>query len=235
MVDSLKTLLNSFRGDIKPERQNGTLGYNEKDTTNPVQFFPYDIGRRSFLSERFCARVFRILIPLSNPEHGLTSETLNERVQSYCKKVFGDPGLRVILSILLWYGDAKDAQRLTKFQENFLEGNSKLNDSDLPFDQRSAEELFGDGAKSMFFNCQYEFLASTLQAGHFRQVYHSPTILPWSSGAKLGEGAYGKVYKVKIARGHFIVEEPRTRNADVSGLSVELNTRSTDTDDTTRR
>lgn len=217
----LKPLLNEFREQILPERQKGTRN------NVPTPFFPVVNGHRDFLSWRFCAALFRVLIPFSqNPP-----DEVESAVKSYCKKVFGNPGLRVILCVLLWYGDYKDIKRLLMFQENLLEAESTLSDRDLPLDERSAKKLFGESVESaVFLGCQHEFFAGTLCAGKFRQAYHAPTILPWyaDEDTRLGEGAYGTVYAVKIARGHFVAEEPETRNADVSEALTELHVRCDD-------
>lgn len=211
MPETLEGLQDFFRRAIKADFENGTLLENRQA---PTRFYPDECRRR--LSTWFCEKVFDLLLYSNLP---LESER-KKRVQGYCKKIC--PNLRDIFIILFAFTSPQDLEAvLHSFRQKVLDRNFDLSDNDLPLTEASAKQMFGERAGKAFFSYQREFIPNTLQEGDFRQSFQLSRILPWydEPDSFLGRGAYGTVHKVKIARGHFIFREPRSRNADVSNTT----------------
>lgn len=214
----LQRLQESFRRAIKADAENGTLlKINEEPTT----FYPDDCKLR--MNESFCKKIFDLLLS-SEPSGG--PGVREQQIERYCKKIC--PGLRVIFIILFSFTRPEDLRTMLDiFRQNVLENNLDISDRSLPLEKAYAKDVFGESAGKAFFNYQPKLLPSTLQGGEFRQMLPTSGILPWFDEADsvLGEGAYGTVHKVKIARGYFVFKEPRSRNADVSKRNEPCPTR----------
>jgi hypothetical protein len=215
MPETLEDLQDFFRGVVKADFENGTLRQKEQ------RFYAGDCKCR--LSTWFCEKVFNLLL---SSNRSLESEPeRKERARTYSAKVYSD--LRAIFFVLFVFTSPEDLETaLKRFQEQVLDVNSGLNDDELPLAEEPAKRIFGESAGKKFFSHQYELLPNTLQKGEFRQTFPLSKILPWYDKRDehdffLGRGSFGTVYKVKIARGHFIFKDPRSRNADVS---TELST-----------
>lgn len=131
-----------------------------------------------------------------------------------CETIRGSPGLCAILLSILTLGTL---EMIPSFEARFLgERPCGKTDDDLPFDEHFARQLFGPEGGLVFFKKQFAFVAVTLGRGLFHREYQALRCLPYLENEHIGTGAYGKVYRVKIEKGHFLFREPRSRNKDVS-------------------
>ena len=135
-------------------------------------------------------------------------------------RIRASPGLCAILLTILALGTPK---MIPPFEARFLEEQPcRKTDDDLPFDQHFARQLFGEEGGRIFFDTQFAFVAVTLERGLFHREYQALRCLPYLQSEHIGSGAYGKVYRVKIEKGHFLFREPRSRNKDVSPPPLSL-------------
>lgn len=128
-------------------------------------------------------------------------------------RIRGSPGLCAILLSILTLGTPG---MVSHFESRFLGETPAESDDDLPFDEHFAREVFGNEDGPIFFQKQFAFVAVALGTGMFHREYQASRRLPYLEDERIGRGAYGRVYRVKIEKGHFSYREPRSRNKDVS-------------------
>lgn len=129
------------------------------------------------------------------------------------EKIHRFPGLCAILLCILTLGTP---EMIPCFEEQFLgERPCGKTDDDLPFDEYFAGQLFGFEGGWTFFRKQFAFAAVTLEMECFDHKFKGLSCLPYLENERIGNATYGKVYRVKIEKGHFLFREPRSRNKDV--------------------
>jgi hypothetical protein len=176
----------------------GEVKYSE-----PVRFLPNGRAREILSDQRLHNNVLRIVI------HPTATDT---DVQRDLDRITAQPGLCLILLGILAFGNLS---MLGKFELHFLEEPCGKTDADLPLDEEFAQQLFGREDANTFFQLQFLFVGVTLVSGTFCRDYQISRYLPYSVPKRLGRGAYGTVFKVRIERGHFEFREPKSRNLDV--------------------
>ncbi|KAI0136671.1 hypothetical protein BJ170DRAFT_24559 [Xylariales sp. AK1849] len=137
--------------------------------------------------------------------------------EGFLCRILDSPGLHIILLIILSMGNL---EMLKNFLLKFLKGKDthEKSDQDLPLEEDVAEQIFGKSGR-LFFKIQFAFVAVTITEGRFRDEYQYLRCLPYLEQTEIGKGAYGRVYKVKIERGHFKFRQPNSRNKDALFLA----------------
>ncbi|KAL4945275.1 hypothetical protein BDV06DRAFT_45413 [Aspergillus oleicola] len=133
--------------------------------------------------------------------------------------------LSTILAIVVLIRPPGDINLLREFTRLIVHNDTvkeypALTDDDLPVPFQSARLLF-PGAANEFFDTQFEFCAITLRReGDVEyQDYRVRCPLPYRRQEKIGGGAYGEVYRVKIERGHLRSSGDRTGNLEPESLA----------------
>ncbi|KAL3469717.1 kinase-like domain-containing protein [Aspergillus californicus] len=195
-------------------------------------FYPNGTARDVFrMDEESLDELFRILLWLDHSQTDVVPELVRRILRH----------LSTMLAVVFRIRPANDLQILRKFTNLLLSGDSfhdvpRLTDENLPISLSEAQSVFSLQANE-FFDAQFQFCAITLrQEGHviFQDDYTSQCPLPYKKQERIGNGAFGQVYKVKIERRHFRSTGDRTGNLEPVWLarkdfkrqdafSVELN------------
>lgn len=173
--DGISTIQEEFRKLIKDSQEfrfgsrlNATLEASRKK----IKYLPFGAELRILTRER-CNQIIGGLVGSEDPESDAAKEP---QIRSHCDKVFGFPGLCIILLTVISYGTF---QTLKLFHEKFLEHPCGKDDSHLPFDKDSVTQHFGSDPNNHFFDGQFAYLAVTLTSGAFRQEYQASRIFHW--------------------------------------------------------
>ncbi|KAL5339987.1 kinase-like domain-containing protein [Aspergillus crustosus] len=134
--------------------------------------------------------------------------------------------LSTVLAIVFRIRPADDPHVLREFTNLIIDGETlfdspNLCDEDLPISLKKAQEQFPSLAND-FFDTQFQFCAITLRReGHivYQNDFRSQCPLPYKKQERIGGGASGEVYKVKIERRHFRSTEDRTGNIESEWLA----------------
>jgi hypothetical protein len=120
------------------------------------------------------------------------------QIDSDLEKIHGSSRLCAILLCIPTHGTL---EMIPHFEEQFLgEWPCGKTDDDLPFDEYFAGRLFGSKGGTIFFNHQFLFAVVTLGKGIFAHTYDALSSLPYLENERIGSGAYGNVYRVKIEK-----------------------------------
>ncbi|KAL4803120.1 kinase-like domain-containing protein [Aspergillus unguis] len=176
-------------------------------------FYPNGTARDVFrVDEERMNELFRTLLSPSDP----TDRTISELVRWILRSA------STTLAVILRIRPSGDSLILREFTDlvipnQILLAHPKLTDEDLPISLSRAEALFPTLA-SEFFDTQFQFCAITLwKGGNFvYQDYRSQCPLPYKIQERIGGGAFGQVYKVKIERGHL-----RSRADHIGNLEAQ--------------
>jgi hypothetical protein len=182
-----------------------------KVSFDPKQFLRHGLAAQILTLDELKTKVFgRVLHPRPGSEGIYVKRILGQ--ESPASFDFPGSELRTILLIILCFGDQP---MLNAFEANFLQNPCGKTDRDLPFDEYVAQQIFDSGGKQ-FFQSQFPFVPVTITEGNFRTEYQYLRNLPYLEHEEIGRGAFGRVFKVKIERGHYQYQQPRSRNQDVS-------------------
>lgn len=199
-------------------------GNQVEETEEP--FLRRDLARDIITEEALKTWVFGRII-----------HSAEDDVAKYCRKILKDPsedvirtlepGLRVILLIILCYGNA---ELLALFEERFLKtDDAGITDESLPLTKRQAKHTFGEVDGLTFFNKQPLFTAATLEENDFSsEIRHRPP-MPFLESHEAESGSSATVFKVKVESGHVLFKRTAwSRNQQVciafsfNGVSVGI-------------
>jgi hypothetical protein len=156
-----------------------------------------------------------ILVPRPENKHSYIQRILDSSDDRSSESI--GSGLQSILLIILLFGKQS---MLDSFEKKFLLGKAGGKNRDLPFDKNTTRDIFGSEDWTSFFNLQFKFAPVTIAEGSYNHQYpYDRYLLPYQEHMEVGRGAFGRVFKVKIAQGHYKSLEPGTRNHDVSQRS----------------
>lgn len=186
-----------------PVGSDGGVG-NGSDYYKEKYFLRSGVAREILSEEHLTEMVLGFVI------HRHIGPTQDERD---LRRIRGSPGLCAILLNILAFGRP---EMIPLFETSFLEEplQCRKTDDDLPFDEHFAKQLFGAENGRVFFEKQFAFVAITLGEGLFHREYQALRCLPYLEDERIGRGAYGRVYRVRIEKEHFLFKEPRSRNSD---------------------
>ncbi|KAL2824382.1 kinase-like domain-containing protein [Aspergillus cavernicola] len=180
-------------------------------------FYPNGTARDVFrMDEENLDELFRALLWLGH----LNTEVVPELVRRIVRN------FSTILAVVLRIRPANDLNILQRFTNLIISDNSfydppRLTDENLPIPLNEAQFFFHPQG-SEFFDAQFQFCAITLRReGHiaFQDDYRSQCPLPYKRQERIGGGAYGEVYRVKIERRHFRSHGDRTGNLEPEWLA----------------
>ncbi|KAF3001679.1 hypothetical protein E8E14_007533 [Neopestalotiopsis sp. 37M] len=188
MDDALREALRQAREQLFSRGQkvsilDGRIEYNDI-------FFLRDGEASQILEPQLESVIFDHLIFPSDQER-----------REFADRILRQPVLSVILLAILANGSLP---MLKTFEDKFLRHGPPCTHSDLDllFSIAHAREIFGDDALICFSNQPKNDLL-TLVEGNFNQKHNARHGLPYVSTEFLGQGAYGRVQKVAIERGHY--------------------------------
>jgi hypothetical protein len=197
-------------------KANGSAGMKVQSRAHPERYregFPFlrhGLVGKILTDDQLQSRVFRHLEEVSE-----TAE------RNYTKHIRADYALRTVLLVLLWKGTKS---MLESFENYFLKKSfDDRKDIVLPFDKSFARHIFGTNDGNKFFEWQFSFAPVTISEGTFRHESRSSEVLPYLKHKEIGSGAHGKVFKVKIERGQYMIPRLGSRNKDVSStIEIEV-------------
>ncbi|KAI9369537.1 hypothetical protein BJX61DRAFT_549496 [Aspergillus egyptiacus] len=129
--------------------------------------------------------------------------------------------LSTTFAVIVRIRPANNIRILQRFIDLLISDNSlyeppRLTDDNLPLPLSEARFFFFDHGNE-FFDAQFQFCAITLKSREhlvYRDDYRSQCPLPYKKQERIGSGAYGQVYKVKIECRHFRLAGDTTGNFD---------------------
>ncbi|KAL6231197.1 hypothetical protein BDW75DRAFT_49949 [Aspergillus navahoensis] len=174
-------------------------------------FYPNGTARDVFwMNQQALEELFRIL----NPTGDLGSDIAPELVRRVLRN------FSTILAVVFRIRVPNDINILRQFLDLIIRDNSfqhppRLTDDNLPISLTDAESVFR-GFANEFFDTQFQFCAITLrrEGDVVYQNYRSQCPLPYKKQERIGAGAFGEVYKVKIERRHLRLTGDRTGNIE---------------------
>ena len=197
------------------------------------RFFHYGLARDLLYKERL-KTLFKALYDLhDNPED---KERLRRLVQNTRGRPHSTTSGRCNILAIFIYSRCTNLD-LQKFEEIFIpavdvpqddasesrnidvpKGEDKKKDADLPFDEETCVSLLAKEAGRLFYKTQFQFCPVVLKKTE-RGIYTSHRAqcpLPFLESEVLGEGSFGKVFKVKIEKKQFYKEDDTSANQKVS-------------------
>ncbi|EAA58586.1 hypothetical protein AN6768.2 [Aspergillus nidulans FGSC A4] len=176
-------------------------------------FYPNGTARDVFwVNQQGLEELFRIIIPTG----GLSSD--RDLVPELVRRVLRS--LSKVLAVVVRIRVSGDVDILRQFLDLIIHDNDfrhspKLTDESLPISLTDAESFF-HGFANEFFDTQFQFCAITLrrEGDIVYQDYRSQCPLPYKKQERIGAGAFGEVYKVKIERRHLRLTGDRTGNIE---------------------
>ncbi|KAL3457014.1 kinase-like domain-containing protein [Aspergillus heterothallicus] len=171
-------------------------------------FYPNGTARDFFrMHEETLQEFFRLLLG------NLAIDVLRDLVRRTVRH------LSTILAIVLRIHSPGDITILRQFTELLIIHQTpidppRLNDQNLPIPLNEAQFYFPQRAND-FFDTQFQFCAITLRGEEhviYQDDFRSQCPLPYRRQEKIGGGAFGQVYKVKIERRHVRSLENNTGN-----------------------
>ncbi|KAL4975300.1 hypothetical protein BDW66DRAFT_167321 [Aspergillus desertorum] len=173
-------------------------------------FYPNGTARDVFwMNQQGLEELFRILID-SSSNHDLVHELVRRVLRS----------LSTILAVIFRIRVPRDINILRQYLDLIIRDNAflhppRLTDESLPISLTDAEFFF-PGLANEFFDAQFQFCAITLrrEGDIVYQNYRSQCPLPYKKQERIGAGAFGEVYKVKIERRHLRLTDDRTGNIE---------------------
>ncbi|KAL4760925.1 uncharacterized protein BDW70DRAFT_160344 [Aspergillus foveolatus] len=176
-------------------------------------FYPNGTARDVlWMNQQGLEELFRIIIPTggSGSDRDLVPELVRRVLRS----------LSTVLAVVFRIRVAGDVNILRQFLDliildNVFRHSPKLTDESLPISLTEAESVFR-GFANEFFDTQFQFCAITLrrEGDIVYQDYRSQCPLPYKKQERIGAGAFGEVYKVKIERRHLRLTGDRTGNIE---------------------
>ncbi|KAL4905087.1 hypothetical protein BDW74DRAFT_18783 [Aspergillus multicolor] len=150
----------------------------------------------------------RLLIPPQDAETDIVPDLIRRIMR----------GLSTVLAVVFRIRLPGDNNILRQFTnlilcDNVFYDHPRLSDNDLPISLADANSFF-PGFANDFFDTQFQFCAVTLRrkGDVVYQGYRSQCPLPYKRQERIGRGAFGEVYKVKIERRHLRLSGDRTAN-----------------------
>ncbi|KAJ0416347.1 kinase-like domain-containing protein [Aspergillus carlsbadensis] len=171
-------------------------------------FYPNGTARDFFrMHEETLQELFRLLLANSR------ADSLRDLVRRTVRH------LSTILAIILRVRSPGDITILRQFTELLIIHQTpidppRLNDQNLPIPLTEAQFFFPQRAND-FFDTQFQFCAITLRGEEhvvYQDDFRSQCPLPYRRQERIGGGAFGQVYKVKIERRHVRSLENNTGN-----------------------
>ncbi len=201
--------------DHQRKRIRGLLDkYCSKRDDPNKRFFRYGLAKTLLHEDNF-KPLFRALDEARNqPQDEKQFMRRLERIRGESP----ESGRCNVLAILIY--SKCDHSALRRFEDIFFNNDDKSTageptnqngvkatetDGELPFDKETCNRLFGDDTGNLFWNTQFSFCPVVLKHTK-RRVYtgHKKFCpLPFLEREMIGEGAFGKVFKVKVERDHF--------------------------------
>ncbi|KAL4862470.1 hypothetical protein BDV12DRAFT_203013 [Aspergillus spectabilis] len=180
-------------------------------------FFPNGTARDVLrMNEDALRKLFHTTLKLDGVDTDIVPELVHRIVRNFSN----------VLAIIFRIRPPGDGCILRQFTNLAIDragdGDSpRLCDEDLPIPFNKAERLFPSLANE-FFDTQFQFCAITLRREGdvvYLDDYRSQCPLPYRKQERIGGGAFGEVYKVKIERRHFRSTEDRTGNIEPEWLA----------------
>ncbi|KPM46462.1 hypothetical protein AK830_g228 [Neonectria ditissima] len=191
-----------FNSDVTKELTTGFCVTFNGDATKyePSKFLPPGVLSNLINEETLQTRVFGRFLHPTNEQRQRISERI---IQS------PEPGLRAILLVILCYGSLR---MMARFEHHFLRGSPDKSDLELPLDESRAGKIFAADGKT-FYRRQFNFCPVNIKEATHTKI-KAPCRLPYEGQTEIGNGAYGKVYRVIVARGQYHFDNPPSRNMD---------------------
>ncbi|KAL4925370.1 kinase-like domain-containing protein [Aspergillus undulatus] len=179
-------------------------------------FFPNGAARDVLrMNEEVLHELFRTLLSHDPVDIEIVSDIVRRVVRN----------LSTTLAVVLQIRTPGNVDILRRFvdltiHKNTLRESPILTDDDLPISLDKARLVFSTMGNE-FFDAQFQFCAITLrrEGDVDYQEYRSQCPLPYKRQEKIGGGAYGEVYKVKIERRHLRSTGDRTGNIEPEWLA----------------
>lgn len=179
-------------------------------------FYPNGSAKEVFrMDEEQLHELFELLSPSGTSKYGIVSAIVRHVVRN----------LSTIFAVVVRIRRAGDVNLLREFTDLIVHDDTllqppRLTDDELPIPLDKSQLFFSTFANE-FFDTQFQFCAITLRRKEdvTYQDYRSQCPLPYKRQQRIGGGAFGEVYKVKIERHHVRSTGDRSGNLEPEWLA----------------
>lgn len=179
-------------------------------------FYPNGTAKEVFrMDEEQLHELFQLISPGGTSKDGIISAIVRHVVRN----------LSTLFAVVVRIRRAGDVNLLRQFTDLIVHDDTllqppRLTDDELPIPLDKARLFFPTFANE-FFDTQFQFCAITLQRKEdvTYQDYRSQCPLPYKRQQRIGGGAFGEVYKVKIERHHVRSTGDRSGNLEPEWLA----------------
>lgn len=179
-------------------------------------FYPNGTAKEVFrMDEEQLHELFQLLSPRGMSKHDSISAIVRHIVRN----------LSTVFAVIVRIRRSGDVRLLREFTNLLVHNDAplqppRLTDEELPITLDKAQ-LFFPTLANEFFDTQFQFCAITLRREEdvTYQDYRSQCPLPYKRQQRIGGGAFGEVYKVKIERHHVRSTGDRSGNLEPEWLA----------------